>query len=126
MRTINENHKMYSSWDMKRDGQNFLSFWTVFCIFTPLTCPRNKNFKKMKKTTGDIIILHKCNKNHDHMQYCSWDMACDGCNCYFSFWAIFCHFTLPPPPLNSPKNQNFKKWKKYLQISSFTHVYQKL
>ena len=37
---------------------------------------------------------------------------------------IFCHFgsfltLLPPPPLNSPKNENFKKIKKKLTISSF-------
>ena len=37
-------------------------------------------------------------------------MACDGCNCYFSFWAIFCHFT--PPPLTAQKIKNFKKMKK--------------
>ena len=54
------------------------------------------------------IILHKCTKNHDHILYCSWDMALDRCNCYFSYWAIFCHFT----PLTSPKNQNIKKMKK--------------
>ena len=30
-----------------------------------------QNFEKMKKTSGDIIILHKCTKNHDHMLYCS-------------------------------------------------------
>ena len=53
---------------------------------------KNENFKKMKETSGDIIILHKCPKNHDYMLYCSWNMACDGCNCCFSFWAIFCPF----------------------------------
>ena len=42
-------------------------------------------------------------------------MARDRCNCYFSFWAIFCPFT----PVTCPKNQNFKKKKKYLEISSF-------
>ena len=47
----------------------------------------------MKKITGDIIILHMDTKNHDHMLYCSWDMAYDGCNFYISFWAIFCPFT---------------------------------
>ena len=47
----------------------------------------------MKKTPGDIIIPHKCTKNHDHMLYCSWNMAHDRCNCCFSFWAIFCPFT---------------------------------
>ena len=28
----------------------------------------------MKKTPGDIIILHMCTKNHDQMIYGSWDM----------------------------------------------------
>ena len=27
--------------------------------------------EKMKKKPGDIIILHKCIKNHDHMLYFS-------------------------------------------------------
>ena len=62
----------------------------------------------MKKTPGDIIILHNCTKNHDHMLYCSWDMAHDRCSYYFSFWAYF----LPFHPPNSPKIQNFKKMKK--------------
>ena len=31
----------------------------------------------MKKCRRDIIILRKCSKNHDHMLYCSWDMARD-------------------------------------------------
>ena len=35
--TINDNHRLYGYWDMERDGQNFLSFWTIFCPFTPLT-----------------------------------------------------------------------------------------
>ena len=56
---------------------------------------------------GDIILLHKCTKNHDHMLYCSGDIMCDRCN-YFLFWAIFCPFK---PPI-IPKNQNFKKLKK--------------
>ena len=32
-----------------------------------------KNEKK-KKIAGDIIILHMCTKNHNHMMYSSWDM----------------------------------------------------
>ena len=35
-------------------------------------------------------------------------MAHDGCNCYFSFWAMFCPFT----PLTCPKNLKKKKVKK--------------
>ena len=37
MHTKNDSHMMYSSWDIKWDGQNFLSFWTIFFPFTPLT-----------------------------------------------------------------------------------------
>ena len=71
---------------------------------------------------GDIIILHKSTKNHDHMLYCPWDMACDECKCYFSFWAAFYPFTPPPPPrpaLTAWKMKNSKKGRKYLEISSF-------
>ena len=74
----------------------------------------------MKKAPGDIIILHDNTKNHDHMHYCFWDMACDGCNCYFSFWAIFCPFT----PLTVQK-MKIKKKKKKKKHHHFTEVYQK-
>ena len=93
MCTINDNHMIYGSWDMERHRQNLLSFWTVFCPFTPLTTRRIKILKKMRKTPGDIIILHKWNKNYDHILHCSWDTTCNGCNFYFSFWAISCPFT---------------------------------
>ena len=42
----------------------------------------------------------------------------DRCNCYFSFWAIFCPFT----PLTAQKIKILRKWKnekKHLEISSF-------
>ena len=47
------------------------NFGLFFALSPPLTLPKNENFKKMKKTLGDIIILHKFTKNHDHMEYCS-------------------------------------------------------
>ena len=74
-----------------------------FLPFYPCNSPKYKDFKKMKKMPGDII-LHKCTKNYDHLLYCSWDMAHGGCNCYFSFWAIFCPFTP-----KQPKKWKFKK-----------------
>ena len=49
---------------------------------------------------GDIINLHNCIKNHEHMLQCSWDMVRVGCYCYFSFWTIFCPFYLPSNPKN--------------------------
>ena len=38
-----------------------------FLLWYPHNNPKNQNFKKLKKMTGDIIILHKCYKSHDHM-----------------------------------------------------------
>ena len=85
-----------------------------FFSHLPPKNPKNQNFEKMKKRPGDIIILHKYIKNHHHMLYCSWDIACDGCNCYFSFWTTFCSFALTAWKIKIPK-----KWKKSSEISSF-------
>ena len=63
-----------------------------------------------------------CNKYHDHMLYCSWDMVRDRCNCYFSFWTIFCPFT----PLTAQKIKIMKKWKTAWRYHHFTYVYHKL
>ena len=46
-------------------------FELFFILLPPLQPPKNENFKKMKKLPGDIIVLHKCTKNHDYMPYCS-------------------------------------------------------
>ena len=107
---------LYCSWDMACDRCNHFFILGHFRRpFTPLTAQKNQDFTKMKKNPGDIIILHKWTKNHDHMLYCSWDMAHDICNCYFSFWDNFCSFTPQQP----------QKWKvqtneeKLLEISSF-------
>ena len=83
MCTINDNHMMHGSWDMECGEHNVLSFWVIFCSFTPLTICKIKIFKKMKKTCGDIIILHMSG---------SWELDCDGQN-FLPFWTIFCSFT---------------------------------
>ena len=94
-------------------------FGQFFALFPP-NSPKNQNFKKNEKKTGDIIIYLTCTKNHDHMLYCSWDMAHDRCNCYFSFWAIFCPFT----PLTAQKTKIKKKKEKNSWRYHFTHVRQ--
>ena len=43
-------------------------FELFFLPFHPPNDPKNQNLKKMKKP-GDIIILHMCSKNYDHMMY---------------------------------------------------------
>ena len=46
--TTNDDQMMYDSWDMEYHRQNFLSFRTIFCPFTPLT-QKIKILKKWKK-----------------------------------------------------------------------------
>ena len=82
--------------------------------------PENQNFKKMKEKRkrkknppGDINILHKCTINDNHI-YGFWDMKCTRQN----FFVILGHF-LPFYPNNTPKNENFKKMKKSLEISFY-------
>ena len=40
MFTINDNHMIYDFSDMECNRQIFLSFWTIFCPFTPPLTPR--------------------------------------------------------------------------------------
>ena len=76
MCTINEDHMIYGSWDIRHDWQ-----------------------MEIPVSHRDIIILQMSIKNHDHMLYCSWDIVHDDCNCFFlEGW----HF-LPFYPRKSPK-----------------------
>ena len=63
------------------DRQIFLSVWAIFCPFTPLKQPSKSKF--WKKKPRDIISLHLCTANDNHMMYGSWDMECDRLN-FFS------------------------------------------
>ena len=117
MCTKNHDHRLYCSWHMACDRCNcYFLFWAIFWPFTPLTAWRMKIKKQKINSPGDIIILHKCTKNHDYMLYCSWNMTHDRCNCCFSLWAIFCPLT----PITAPK---MKKWKNSWRYH-FTQVYQ--
>ena len=70
---------------------NFGQFRPFFAIL-PSINQKNQNFEKMKKTSGDITILHLCTINDNHMMYGSWDIERDGQN-FLSFWNILCPFT---------------------------------
>ena len=56
--TINDNHMKYGSWDTEHDGQNFLSFRTIFCPFTVLTPQKIKILKKWRKCL-EILWFYK-------------------------------------------------------------------
>ena len=109
--TTNENHIMYGSWDFKCDRQNFLSFWAIFCLFTPLIIQKFKILKKWRKLLETLVILHMSNINQNHMIYDSWDMERHR-QIFFSFCTFFCPFTPPLLPLNNQKNQKFEKMRK--------------
>ena len=113
MCTINEDHVIYGSWNIKCDIQKFLSFWDIFCPFSTLTTCKIK-ILTVKKTPGDIIILLICTINDNHMMYGFWDMEHNRHN-FLSFWTVFCPFT----PHIDPENKNFEKIKEHLKILSF-------
>ena len=106
---------------------HFRQFFVIlsFCCFVPLLTPKIKIWKECKKTPGDIILLHMCTINQDHMHpwymmYGSWDMKFNIQN-YFVILGIFLSFY----PLNSPKNKNIKNEKNPSRYHYFTQVYEK-
>ena len=76
--TINDNHKMYGSLRFKARQTEFFVILGHFLPFYLTNNPKKQNFQKMKKTSGDIFILHMCSKNYDQMMYDSCDMARNG------------------------------------------------
>ena len=138
MCTKNHYHMMFATWDMECERHNFLSFWAIFCPFTPKLIsyikiwkkcknpftqvyhkwksndiwflrykaqqtelfvildhfshfdrpnPKNQSFEKIKKTPEDILILHLCTTNDNHMMYVFGDMERDRKN-VLSFWTV--------------------------------------
>ena len=67
----------------------FCHFGPYFTLFPP-NIPKKQNFEEMKKPYRDIITLHMCAINGNHM-YGSWDMECVTAE-FLSFWTIFCRF----------------------------------
>ena len=118
MYTINDNHVMYGSWDMEHNGQNFLSFWTAFCPFTPLKTQKIKIFKKWKKPWRYHHFTQVHQKSWLYatlfLRYNAWLMS-------FLFF-ILGYFL----PFYNSKNQNWKKKKKntWRYHPHFIHVYQ--
>ena len=126
--------EIYGVWWMS------LLFFNVgyFLLFYPPNSPKKENLKKKKKkeTTTTTWRYHHFTQVYQK----SWSYAMlflrymvrDGCNCYFSFWAIFCPFTaLTAQKIKiSKKTQkqtkankaNKQTNKKHLEISFYTRV----
>ena len=78
-----------------------------------------KKWKKYLEVSGDVIILHICTKNHNHIMYGSWDIRHDR----QSFFVILGYFLLFYP--NRLKNQFIKNEKNTWRYHLFTLIYHK-
>ena len=70
--------RSYDVWFLRYKVQK-TKFSIIMGHFLPFDLPNNReneNFEKIKKTknAGDIIILHLCTTNDDHIMYGSWDI----------------------------------------------------
>ena len=109
---------MHSSWDMKRDGQNFFVIFDCFLPFCPLTTQKIKVLKKRKKVWRYYHFTHLY---HKCQSYDVWFMRYEAGRT--EFYVIFdCLLQFYPP--NNPKNQILKNWKKHLEkkTNNFTRV----
>ena len=113
---------MYGSWDMEHDGHNFLSFWTIFCPFTPLTPQKMKISKKWKKqlemssfytSVPKIMII-----SYTVLEI--WHMTDVIAIFHFGLFSAFL------PPQQTKKSKFLKNEKNSWRYHHFTIVYQKL
>ena len=111
MCTINDNHWCLVPGIWRVTDRIFYHFGSFFAL--PPSNQKIRILKNWKKTPTDIIILHMCTINDNHMMYGSWDMEHSRHN-FFWFWTIFCPFTHITQKLNI-----LKTWKKRLELSSY-------
>ena len=102
--STNDNHMTYGSWDMECNRNNFLSFWTIFCPFNPLT-NQIISFEKMKLNAWRYH--HFTQAYHEWQPYDVWFLKRDRQN-FLQILAIFCYFTPP----TTQKIKILIKWKK--------------
>ena len=57
--------------EISTERTKFFVILEYFLPFYPTNNPKHQNFEKMKKMPGDIIILHECTIDDNHMMYCS-------------------------------------------------------
>ena len=86
------NHMMYASSDMKHDRHKFLSYWTIFCSFTPLLTPKIKILNKFKKTLRYYLIIHWYHKLRSYNVWFLRDKAQQ--TWIFVILGFFCPLTL--------------------------------
>ena len=93
----------------------FLSSWAFFFAFLPPNSPKNQNFKKWEKHL-EISSFYTSVPKNMIIGYTVPEI------CHVTDVIVIFHFGLFLAlfyPANTPKNENLKKWKNYLKISSF-------
>ena len=68
---VSHKWQSYDVWFLRYGAQQTELFVILGCLlpFYPHNNPENQNFETMKKTPGDIIILHMCTINNNPMMY---------------------------------------------------------
>ena len=103
--TINDNQDIWFLRYINCNRQNFLSYWDIFCPFTPLTAQKVKISEKWKKHHMNISSFYTTVSKIMIIGYTVPEIWC------MTDVMVTFHFGLFLPfyPLNSPKNKNFKK-----------------
>ena len=126
LRTTNDDHVMYGSWETECNKQNFLSFWAIFCPFTPPKNPENQNFEKNEKNSWKYY--HFTHEYHKRKSFDLWFLRYRAQQTQF-FLIFGPFFALSPPPfllpLTTQRIKTLTKWKKHWRYHHFTQVYNK-
>ena len=112
MCTINEDHMINASWDIRHDKQSFLLFLIIFCPLTFLTKFWNKK--------NPWRYYHFTLAYHKWWSYDVWFLRYWGQQTEF---LVILYYFLPFYPLNNPENQNFVKMKKMPIDIIILHMY---
>ena len=81
----NHDHMLYCSWDIWYMTDGIFHSRLFFALLPPPPLPNSPKKENFKKRTLEISWSYAIL----FLRY----MVCDGCNCYFSFWAILFPFT---------------------------------
>ena len=111
MRTTNEDHMIYCSWNMTCNRQKFLPYWIIFYPFSPLTTQKIKILYSNWKNA--CRYYHFTHFNHKWQSYDVRFLRCGAQQTeFFVILDLFLLFYPPAPPPMDPKNQNFEKMTK--------------
>ena len=120
MCTLNDNHMMYGTWDTEPLDRIFCHFGPFFALQSTQQPEKSTSWKN-EKPPGDIITLHMCTINDNHMMYGSWNMECVMHRILCHFGPFFVLLTLK----QSKKSKFWKNEKKTWRHYHFTQVYHK-